>query len=204
MLTRLITLAALGAMACAPADRGDPAAEEQSTVPAETLEKPIVAVETNLGTIVMELWPDKAPETVDNFLLHVRSGFYDGLIFHRVKPDFMIQTGERTPDGSTRTSPTFPVANEADNGLKNVRGAVAMARTGDAHSAKSQFFVNLVDNPDLDFKDKTSVGWGYAVFGEVIEGMDVVDQIGAISIICRWGKMDVPVEAIIVDRAYIK
>jgi len=137
---------------------------------------PRVRLETNMGNIVVELYPDKAPKTVANFLQYVRDGFYNGTIFHRVIPNFMIQGGGFTTDYKRKqTRP--PIMNEADNGLKNLRGTVAMARTFEPHSATAQFFINVVDNPFLDHKNDTPRGWGYAVFGKVVEGMDVVDKI---------------------------
>ncbi len=137
---------------------------------------PVVRMQTNMGVIVMELNRDKAPKTVDNFLRYVEDGFYDGTIFHRVIKGFMVQGGGYT--GDYRKKPArAPVANEADNGLKNERGTVAMARTSDPHSATAQFFINVVDNDFLNHRDPTPRGWGYTVFGRVTEGMDVVDKI---------------------------
>jgi cyclophilin family peptidyl-prolyl cis-trans isomerase len=151
----------------------------------------------------MELDRENARETVANFLLHVRSGFYNGLMFHRVRPGFMIQVGALTPDRRKRTSPTFPIANEADNGLLNLRGTVAMARTSDPHSATSEFFINLKDNPMLDYKAPTALEWGYAVFGRVTEGMDVVDAI-ATSPTERWSIYEaIPLDPIVVDSAFV-
>ncbi len=138
--------------------------------------KPMVRMQTNMGVIVMELNRDKAPKTVENFLRYVEDGSYDGTIFHRVIKGFMIQGGGYT--GDYRKKPTrAPVANEADNGLKNERGTVAMARTSDPHSATAQFFINVVDNDFLNHRNPTPRGWGYTVFGRVTEGMDVVDRI---------------------------
>lgn len=137
---------------------------------------PRVLLETTAGNITVELYPDKAPKTVENFLQYVRSGFYDGTIFHRVIADFMIQGGGFTADLKQKSTKA-PVENEGDNGLQNVRGTLAMARTSDPHSATAQFFINVVDNHFLDFRSPTSRGWGYAVFGKVVEGMDVVDTI---------------------------
>ena len=137
---------------------------------------PVVEVATNHGTFVITLDPARAPKSVENFLRYVDAKHYDGTVFHRIIPTFMIQGGgfdqqlEKKPVGA-------PVQNEADNGLKNTRGTVAMARTGDPHSATAQFFVNVVDNAFLDHQAKDERGWGYAVFGKVIEGMDVVDKI---------------------------
>jgi cyclophilin family peptidyl-prolyl cis-trans isomerase len=151
----------------------------------------------------MQLDREKASESVANFLRHVNSGFYNGLVFHRVKPNFMIQAGVLTADMQRRVSTVFPVANEADNGLENVRGAVAMARTSDPHSATSEFFINLIDNPGLDFREQTPQGWGYAVFGRVVEGMDVVDAVAAIPTTRRGRYADLPVEPTVIDSAYV-
>lgn len=139
-------------------------------------DQPKVAIDTNYGTIVLELYPDKAPETVANFLQYVDSGFYENTIFHRVIDGFMIQGGGFTPDYQQKPV-RAPIKNEANNGLSNVRGTVAMARTPQPHSATSQFFINTVDNSRLDYRFETPQGWGYCVFGKVIEGMDVVDDI---------------------------
>jgi peptidyl-prolyl cis-trans isomerase B (cyclophilin B) len=137
-----------------------------------------VVLDTNLGTIELALDPDRAPKTVENFLRYVDEGHYAGTIFHRVIPGFMAQGGGY--DASYEKKPTrAPVANEADNGLKNERGTVAMARTGDPHSATAQFFVNVKDNGFLDHTEKSDRGWGYTVFGKVTKGMDVVDQMVA-------------------------
>ncbi len=164
---------------------------------------PRVALEMSLGRIVLELDRDKAPQTVENFLYHVENRFYDGLMFHRVKPGFMIQAGGFTPDMSQRQSPRPPIRNEASNGLKNVRGALAMARFPSPHTATSQFFINLVDNAQLDFTAETPQGWGYAVFGRVVEGMEVVDAIAAVPTGSRAGHNDVPLEPITIERAEI-
>ena len=138
------------------------------------LAAPQVAMETNRGTIVLELNQAQAPGTVENFLDYVESGFYDGTIFHRVIDNFMIQGGGFTQD-LARKETRPPIENEARNGLKNQRGTIAMARTGDPHSATSQFFINVVDNPNLDYPSFD--GWGYTVFGRVVDGMEVVDEI---------------------------
>lgn len=135
-----------------------------------------VKMETSEGDIIIELDMTRAPRSVLNFLNYARSGFYDGTIFHRVISNFMIQGGGFTPE-MTRKEGNAPIVNEADNGLKNVRGSIAMARTNDPHSATAQFFINVVDNPFLDHTSKTPRGWGYAVFGHVIKGMNVVDKI---------------------------
>lgn len=144
--------------------------------PAAEVEGPAVVIKTSKGTIEVELYPDKAPATVKNFLDYVDAGHYDGTMFHRVIKDFMLQGGGFTPDGQQKpTKP--PVKNEASNGLKNTRGTIAMARTGVVDSATSQFFINHGDNAFLDFKNETPQGFGYCVFGKVTSGMDVVDAI---------------------------
>lgn len=137
---------------------------------------PKVDIHTSLGDIIVELSPDKAPKTVANFLQYVDDGFYNNTLFHRVIDGFMIQGGGFTPQFERKPT-RDPIINEADNGLKNLRGTIAMARTFDPQSATAQFFINVVDNPSLDFKSKTPRGWGYAVFGKVVKGMDVVDAI---------------------------
>ncbi|RMG33298.1 MAG: peptidyl-prolyl cis-trans isomerase [Gammaproteobacteria bacterium] len=155
-----------------------------------------VVIKTNKGDITVTLYPDKAPKTVANFLRYVDEGFYDGTIFHRVIPGFMIQGGGLTPD--MQKKPTHdPIENEAKNGLKNVRGAIAMARTRAPHSATSQFFINHRDNPNLDYPSFD--GWGYAVFGKVTKGMDVVDAIAAVKTTTRNGRKNVPVEPVIIE-----
>jgi peptidyl-prolyl cis-trans isomerase B (cyclophilin B) len=147
--------------------------------PAKPAGNPQVTLETSKGTIVLELYPDKAPKTVANFLDYVKSGHYAGTVFHRVIPGFMVQGGGFTADGQQKPTKAS-VQNEADNGLKNDRGTIAMARTPDPNSASSQFFINTVDNAFLNFKSKTSEGWGYCVFGKVTSGMDVVDAISKV------------------------
>lgn len=144
--------------------------------PAVAADAPGVLIQTSKGDIQVELDPERAPKTVENFLAYVDAGFYDGTIFHRVIPDFMIQGGGFTPDYAKKPT-RDPIANEADNGLANERGTIAMARTGDPHSATAQFFINHKDNAFLDHSAKDARGWGYAVFGKVTAGMDVVDAI---------------------------
>ena len=147
-----------------------------AAAPAGKAANPRVKLETSMGDIVLELYPDKAPKTVANFLEYVKAGHYDGTVFHRVIPGFMIQGGGFTAD--MQQKPTRePIANEADNGLKNDRGTIAMARTSDPNSASSQFFINVSNNAPLNFRSKTVDGWGYAVFGKVVEGMGVADKI---------------------------
>ncbi|MGW8186975.1 MAG: peptidylprolyl isomerase [Desulfobacterales bacterium] len=160
---------------------------------------PRVALETSKGRIVIELFPQKAPATVKNFLVYVDAGFYDGTVFHRVIPKFMIQGGGLTAD--LKKKPTEkPVLNEADNNLKNTRGSVAMARTGDPHSATSQFFINTADNDFLNYREKTPQGWGYAVFGRVTEGMTVVDAISGVKTGNAGMFRDVPVEPVVIEK----
>lgn len=137
---------------------------------------PRVRMETSEGTIVLELDRSRAPLTVENFLRYVRDGFYDGTLFHRVIRGFMIQGGGYS-ENFRKKATRPPVRNEADNGLRNLRGTIAMARTSDPHSATAQFFINVVDNGFLDFTSRDARGWGYAVFGRVVAGMDVVDRI---------------------------
>jgi peptidyl-prolyl cis-trans isomerase B (cyclophilin B) len=163
---------------------------------------PQVKLETNYGVIVIELNSEKAPNTVANFLNYVNDGFYDGTIFHRVIKDFMVQGGGFTEEFVQKT-PKAPIQNEANNGLSNVRGSLAMARTGDPHSATAQFFINTVDNNFLDFRGESGAAWGYAVFGQVIEGMDVVDAIREVSTGTQNGHGDVPNEIVMINTATV-
>ena len=164
--------------------------------------QPRVQLDTSHGTIVVELDSAKAPKTVENFLGYVRSGFYDGTVFHRVIPGFMIQGGGFTAEMQQKKTGA-PITNEAANGLDNRRGTIAMARTGDPHSATAQFFVNLVDNDPLDHRDKSLRGWGYAVFGEVVEGMDVVDRIAGVATGNSGGHQNVPRQPVVLERATV-
>jgi len=163
---------------------------------------PKVEMETSKGKMVIELFPDKAPETVKNFLNYVETQYYDGTIFHRVIPKFMIQGGGFTSDMKQKSAGA-PIKNEADNGLKNDRGTIAMARTGDPHSATAQFFINSVNNDFLNHKSKTQQGWGYVVFGKVIAGMDVIDAISASKTVTRGRFRDVPAETIEIISARV-
>jgi peptidyl-prolyl cis-trans isomerase B (cyclophilin B) len=163
---------------------------------------PRVRLETNLGVIVIELNQKAAPKTVANFLGYVKDGFYDGTIFHRVIPQFMVQGGGMTPD-MQRKATKAPIQNEADNGLKNTKGTIAMARTNDPNSATSQFFINTVDNAYLDYTAKTAQGWGYCVFAKVVEGMDVVAKIEKVKTTSKQGHQDVPVEAVVIQKATV-
>src|ERR1044072_3048458 len=160
---------------------------------------PRVTLETSKGEIVVELYPDKAPATVKSFLAYVNEKFYDGTIFHRVISGFMIQGGGFTPDMNQKATHA-PVKNEADNGLSNVRGSIAMARTSGQHSASSQFFVNLKDNTFLD-RAQSQDGWGYTVFGKVVSGMETVDAIAAVPTGRKAGMSDVPTQTVSVTSA---
>ncbi|MDM8566493.1 peptidylprolyl isomerase [Candidatus Halobeggiatoa sp. HSG11] len=161
-------------------------------------------MQTNFGNIVIELNAAQAPKSVDNFLRYVKNGFYNGTIFHRVINNFMVQGGGFTQN-YLQKKVRNPVPNEANNGLKNARGTIAMARTGDPHSATAQFFINVTDNSFLDFKAKTMRGWGYTVFGKVTEGMEVVDKIKQV----KTGgggpfPSDVPLTPVIIEKITMK
>jgi peptidyl-prolyl cis-trans isomerase B (cyclophilin B) len=159
----------------------------------------IVRMETSAGNITLKLEAEKAPKTVENFLKYVRSGHYDGTIFHRGIDGFMIQGGGVDAEMSQRPAP-HTVENEADNGLKNKRGTIAMARTSDPHSAGAQFFINVKDNDFLNYTSKTPQGWGYCVFGEVVDGMDVVDQIKKVPTGRSGMFQDVPRDPIVIEK----
>lgn len=163
----------------------------------------MVTLHTNYGDITLQLDAEKAPLTVANFMKYVEEDFYDNTIFHRVIDGFMIQGGGFTEDmGQKRCNET--VKNEASNGLSNRKGTVAMARTSDPHSATAQFFININDNTFLDFKSETSQGWGYCVFGEVVEGLDVVEKIKAVATGNRGMHQDVPLEAVVINNVSVK
>jgi len=161
---------------------------------------PQVAIMTSKGEIVVELKPEKAPKTVENFLEYVNSGFYENTIFHRVIKGFMIQGGGLTPDMNKKATRP-PIQNEADNRLSNRKYTIAMARTGEPHSASAQFFINTVNNDGLDFKNKSVAGWGYCVFGRVIKGMAVVDAIEGVQTANNGMMQNVPVVPIIITNA---
>ncbi len=187
----------LGALLCfMPLCAG---ASEQTTTGESTV---TVRMQTNQGTIVLELDAEKAPGTVANFVEYARAGFYDGTIFHRVIPGFMIQGGGFEP-GMTQKAARDPIQNEADNGLKNDLGTIAMARTPNPHSATAQFFINAKDNGFLNYSAPTSQGWGYCVFGKVVEGLDVVQGIEKVSTTSRGGHQDVPVEDVVIEKVTI-
>jgi cyclophilin family peptidyl-prolyl cis-trans isomerase len=163
------------------------------------VDNPRVRVTTSLGVIELELDAQRAPGTVRNFMNYVERGFYSGTIFHRVIPGFMIQGGGFAPGMREKTT-GVKVKNEADNGLKNLAGTIAMARTPDPHSAAAQFFINTADNPSLDHRDKTDRGWGYAVFGKVTKGMDVVKKIVSVSTHTVGPFQNVPVKDVLIEK----
>lgn len=181
----------------------DKATEQQSSGGNTSMStNPQILIETNKGNITVELNAEKAPNTVANILAYVNDGFYDGTIFHRVIPGFMVQGGGMKPDMSEKSTKAA-IQNEANNGLKNARGTLAMARTNAPHSASSQFFINVADNSFLDFKSESPQGWGYAVFGKVTEGMDVVDAIVAVKTGNKGGHQDVPVEPVTMTKVSV-
>ncbi|MBV2235587.1 MAG: peptidyl-prolyl cis-trans isomerase [Sterolibacterium sp.] len=162
----------------------------------------MIKLSTNFGDITIELDTEKAPETAKNFLSYVESGHYNGTIFHRVIDGFMIQGGGFTPDMQQKPTQA-PIKNEADNGLKNTRYTLAMARTNDPHSATAQFFINVADNGFLDFKSPTGNGWGYCVFGKVVEGSEVVDKIKDVATGNHGYHQDVPKESVTIESATV-
>ena len=165
-------------------------------------ETTMVKMDTNHGTITLELDAENAPNTVANFLTYANEGFYDGTIFHRVISNFMIQGGGFTDDMNQKTTHD-PIKNEANNGLQNDVGTIAMARTGDPHSATAQFFINVKDNDFLNFSSETPQGWGYAVFGKVTEGMDVVEKIKAVPTTTKGPYQDVPSETVVIEKVTV-
>lgn len=162
----------------------------------------MITLHTNYGDIVLELDFEKAPNTAANFKQYAEEGFYNGTVFHRVIDGFMIQGGGMTEDMEQKTT-RASIQNEADNGLKNVTGSVAMARTNDPHSATAQFFINVKDNTFLNHSAKTAQGWGYCVFGKVAEGMDVVNKIKGVKTGTKGHHADVPKEAVIIERVSV-
>lgn len=204
----VVTLAAVLACAsyaraadgvAAPAKSKEAVAASPQAAPGKN---PVVQVKTSLGSFDVELYADKAPATVKNFLSYAEAGFYDGTVFHRVIRDFMVQGGGMTKDlQQKQTNP--PVKNEADNGLKNTVGMVAMARTSAPDSATSQFFVNTKDNAFLDHRGKTPTGWGYAVFGKVVSGLDVVRKIEAVETGSKGGMQDVPKTPVVIESVKV-
>ena len=160
----------------------------------------MITLHTNMGDITIELDSEKAPVTAANFLQYVHDGYYDGTIFHRVISGFMIQGGGFEP-GMGEKATRENIQNEANNGLSNTKGTIAMARTPDPHSASAQFFINVKDNKSLDFSSETPQGWGYCVFGKVTDGMDVVDKIKSVATGMKGGHGDVPLDDVVVERA---
>ena len=207
---------ALSFTACGGGDAVSPASESTTeTTPMETTTPPTdiesdlpvpgssaVLMVTSAGELRIELYPNEAPRTVENFLQYVEDGFYDGTIFHRVVRGFVIQGGGFTADMMEKET-REPIENEARNGLKNLRGTLSMARTMDPHSATSQFFVNTRDNAMLDHTSPDPRGWGYAVFGKVFEGMEAVDRIEASPVVSRGGHNDVPDTPIVIESATV-
>jgi len=187
-----LVAAALLAAGCAKREAAAPAALPDSL--------PHMVLETTMGRIVLELNRTRAPHTVDNILRHVKAKFYDGLIWHRVEHGFVIQTGMEQPDSIVRTSSAPPVVIESQNGLSNAKYSVGLARGSDRNSGTVQFYVNLKDNPALDFKAETPQGWGYTVFGKVVEGQDVVDRIGVVPV----NRRNVPLQPVVVTRAFLE
>lgn len=162
----------------------------------------MVTLQTNYGVIKLELFAEEAPNTVENFISYVKDGFYDNTIFHRVIDGFMIQGGGFEPGMSQKTTKD-PIDNEANNGVANDKGTIAMARTNDPHSATAQFFINVSDNSFLNFRSESMDGWGYCVFGKVAEGMDVVEKIKAVQTGSAGFHQDVPVEDVVIEKAEI-
>lgn len=197
----LLAAAVAGAADPAPSAKGAPAAKEESKM--TTGKNPIVVISTSMGDIEAELYADKAPESVKNFLAYAKDGHYDNTVFHRVIKGFMIQGGGMTADMNQKPTKA-PIKNEADNGLKNEVGTLAMARTSVVDSATSQFFINVKDNAFLDHKGKTPQGYGYAVFGKVISGMDVVRKIENVSTTSKGMHQDVPVEPVVIEKITVK
>ena len=186
-----LVLAFVVLLGVAPATAQDAAADAETAAA-----HPRVQIVTNHGTMVLELRPDVTPKTVENFLAYVADGFYDGTIFHRVIPEFMVQGGGYTPD-MVKKDTRAGVENESPQGLANSRGTIAMARTNNPHSATSQFFINVVDNNRLD---SVNGNWGYTAFGSVVEGMEVADAIAAVATGRRGRMGDVPVESVIIEK----
>lgn len=195
LLPLAVVLAAILSLVLFPTFKGNQSMNE------ETAANPLVLLETTMGDITIELDTKNAPISSENFLAYVDEGYFVDTIFHRVIPDFMVQGGGVTADMKDKPNKRAPIQNEANNGLKNDRGTLAMARTGDPHSATSQFFINHADNAFLNFSSETTQGWGYAVFGKVTDGMDVVDTIAKISTGNNGSHQDVPTETITITGA---
>lgn len=203
LLLGALTLALLPATGVIAQAQDEPQATDESTTErTDDMSRPRIEMKTSKGTLTIELYQEKAPKTVENFLSYVESDHYDGTIFHRVIPGFMVQGGGFKPDMSQKDTGD-PIENEADNGMKNTRGTLAMARTGNPHSATAQFFINTVDNSFLDHTGKNPQGWGYAVFGEVVDGMDVVDEIVKVPTGNKGGHQNVPNEPVVIESATV-
>jgi len=197
----IAVMVAMLAFGLAWATRGSEEKIEEPVMQSE--DNPVIRLKTSMGDIDIELYPEKAPITVANFLTYVNEGYFDGTIFHRVIVNFMIQGGGFTEDFQKKETHD-PIQNEADNGLKNMRGTIAMARTNDPHSATAQFFINHKDNAFLNFTAKNASGWGYAVFGQVIAGMDVVDAIATTKTGAKAPfPQDVPQTTIVIQKAML-
>ncbi len=201
----LVAPLALAQQAAKPAAKPAAVPTSAATAPATAAAAAKVIVHTSQGDIEMGLYPDKAPKSVDNFLQYVKDGFYSGTVFHRVIAGFMVQGGGFTKDLQLKRT-RAPIHNEANNGLSNLKYTVAMARTGDPHSATAQFFINLVDNKRLDYTaDTNGLTWGYTVFGKVIKGQDVVDKIGATPTGASGPlPSDVPTTPIVIDKVEVE
>lgn len=204
--TTLAVVLSLTVAACARSQEAnrEPGVGEDQTMQQPEVKGPRVLLETSMGDILVGFYPDQAPLSVENFLAYVEGGHYDGLVFHRVIQDFMIQAGGYEADLTMREGGREPIRNESDNGLSNARGTIAMARTGDPHSASSQFFINHVDNGrSLDFGARGPNQWGYTVFGTVLEGLDVLDAIATVETGIAGGMQDVPVEPVSIVSARV-
>lgn len=200
-MLRISTLLFASILSFAGCGMNEPSVQKVSTEPpAGQPANPQVLLETSKGNVTLELFRAKAPISVSNFLSYVNAGFYDGTVFHRVIPGFMIQGGGMTADLSEKPTQA-PIQNEANNGLKNQRGTLAMARMGDPHSATSQFYINVADNDSLD--QQGPEGWGYAVFGKVTSSMDVVDAIAAVPRGDRGMHQNVPADPVLIKRASV-
>ena len=202
-MTRLTIFLAALLLGVGGCNAKEPGKQTVSTQPAAGQPaNPRVLIETSKGNITVELFPNNAPLSVKNFLAYANAGFYDGTIFHRVIPGFMIQGGGMLPDMTEKPRGT-PIQNEADNGLKNLRGTLAMARTMEPHSATSQFFINVEDNYFLNHRGKSIEGWGYAVFGQVVDGMPVVDAIVAVPRGNSGPHQDVPLQPVLMKKVTV-
>ena len=206
MLVATVSVAVVGSVLAQETNQAMPpapdaaAAKESAVKPAPAVSNPQIVIETSAGAIKVELWPDKAPDTVKNFLAYVDDKFYDGTQFHRVIPGFMIQGGGMTADMGEKPTKA-PVKNEAKSNVPNERGTLAMARTMVVDSATAQFFINLVNNGFLNHRNETPAGFGYCVFGKVTDGMDVVDKIAKVETGNRGSHQNVPTEPVVIKSA---